>query len=1020
MLTMKRRLTGVGLALLLGTCGQVKASPSVERILEQIGTKRGICVVLGEDHVALAVDLARVSEFLVYVQLGDEDATRDARQAAEKVGLLGTRIFIDRGDPRNLHLADHLADAVIAPADAPETEVLRVLCPNGKALLGDREIVKPLPEGIDDWSHPYHGPDNNPVSTDRLARAPYLTQFLAGPRFSPAPTNVVASAGRYFEAFGNVAFHKREESMLNTLAAFNGYNGTMLWSRPLTPGIMVHRNTMIATPDRLYVGDDRSCKVYETTTGKILDEIAPPADKVGGTFWKWMALENGVLYAVIGEQELKDSVEKWGREAHGWPWEAISRGYNQPQHEWGFGRCIVAIDLKTKTPLWVYREDEPIDTRAVCMKNGRIFFHRFKSYVGCLDAQDGKILWRKTPQNDPRLFDVLGKYLEQRQSWVTNWRTTAYARCSDKVLYFAGPQVDKLIALSAEDGRLLWSNPYSNYQLIIFDDALYGVSGPWRAHLDEKSDQRSKKFNPLTGAELASYDMSRRACTRVTASTDGIFSRAMGGSWRFHLADGSLQYLSPMRPACFDGVVIANGMLHWGPWCCDCQLTLYGYTALGPAGDFDFSQPARDAERLEKGPGSPPNNVDVLNSADWPTFRANNQCTAASEVTIPGRIDKLWMVNLETKASSTIPTAPVAAYDMVYLGASDGIVRALDATTGALRWKAYTGGAIRLPPTLWNGRAYVGSGDGWVYCLNALNGEQLWRFRVAPRERKIPVYGSLLSTWPAAAGVLVEKGIVYVAAGIVNYDGTHVYALDAETGRIKWQNNTSGHLAPAGQSGVSVQGHMLINDDKLYLAGGNAVSPAVYDLADGRCLNTNLESLNLCESISPRGWELFKVGDRVVACGQPYYVDANNVVFDDWMVKKVSVAQAGDRHIFWENNKELICTPRVANDVLNRCVNEQKFEGYRISPWGKLELPVQPTWTQECADSTAVAVGKNAVLVSTPEHLVAFDLAGGKELWSTRKWTPTVPWGLAVDRDGRIFVVLTDGTIRGYGEANAQ
>ena len=31
-------------------------------------------------------------------------------------------------------------------------------------------------------------------------------------------------------------------------------------------------------------------------------------------------------------------------------------------------------------------------------------------------------------------------------------------------------------------------------------------------------------------------------------------------------------------------------------------------------------------------------------------------------------------------------------------------------------------------------------------------------------ERKIPVYGALLSTWPAASGVIVEDGTAYVAA----------------------------------------------------------------------------------------------------------------------------------------------------------------------------------------------------------------------------------------------------------------
>jgi len=91
---------------------------------------------------------------------------------------------------------------------------------------------------------------------------------------------------------------------------------------------------------------------------------------------------------------------------------------------------------------------------------------------------------------------------------------------------------------------------------------------------------------------------------------------------------------------------------------------------------------------------------------------------------------------------------------------------------------------VRFPPTIWKGRALVGSGDGWVYAFEAQTGRLLWRFRAAPAERKIPVYGSLLSTWPVASGVLVEDGIAYVAAGIVNYDGTYVYALDAATGRI--------------------------------------------------------------------------------------------------------------------------------------------------------------------------------------------------------------------------------------------
>ena len=203
---------------------------------------------------------------------------------------------------------------------------------------------------------------------------------------------------------------------------------------------------------------------------------------------------------------------------------------------------------------------------------------------------------------------------------------------------------------------------------------------------------------------------------------------------------------------------------------------------------------------------------------------------------IPEAGNELWQYKPLARTAAT-PTAPVAAGGLAFVGGSDGSVRALDIAKGNVQWTAYTGGAVRIPPTIWQGRAFVASGDGWVYCYEARTGRLLWRFRAAPAERKIPVYGSLLSTWPVGSGVLVQDGTAYFAAGIVNYDGTYVYALDAATGRIKWQNNTSGHLYPEARTGVSVQGHMLLHDGKLYLAGGHRSRPPVYDAATGKCLN---------------------------------------------------------------------------------------------------------------------------------------------------------------------------------------
>ena len=208
-----------------------------------------------------------------------------------------------------MHLADNLADRVwVTPAAAATVsrpEILRVLHPGAQAFVGTEKWTKPQPEGIDQWSHLYHGPDNNPSSTDQLARAPFRTQFLAGPLFSPMPEVTVAAGGRIFKACGHIAHKANQNAMLNSLMGINAYNGTILWRRDLRPGFMIHRSTMIATPDALYLGDDQSCKVIDAASGEVRDEIVVPAGIADGPVWKWMALQDGVLYALVGGEEIQ-------------------------------------------------------------------------------------------------------------------------------------------------------------------------------------------------------------------------------------------------------------------------------------------------------------------------------------------------------------------------------------------------------------------------------------------------------------------------------------------------------------------------------------------------------------------------------------------------------------------------------------------------------------------------------------------------------------------------------------------
>ena len=202
------------------------------------------------------------------------------------------------------------------------------------------------------------------------------------------PEVTVAAGGRIFKAFGNIAHKANQNAVLNQLYCINAYNGTILWTRDLSPGYMIHRNTMIATPDILYLADDKSCKLIDTSTGKVQDEIVVPADLSDGSVWKWMALDQGVLYGLVGGSEIHvDTITSDVRGIGHWPW-GMWKGhdYSDPRTNFGFGRTFLAIDPHTKEILWHYRDDQYIDSRGVCMGNDRIYFYSPEKFLACISC----------------------------------------------------------------------------------------------------------------------------------------------------------------------------------------------------------------------------------------------------------------------------------------------------------------------------------------------------------------------------------------------------------------------------------------------------------------------------------------------------------------------------------------------------------------------------------------------------------------------------------------------------------
>ena len=136
-------------AALLATIQAAAASPEA-KLPNHLPTG-GIFVLFDPQPVELAITLAKQPQRLVYCQLPSDAQVAAARRQVDQAGLLGTRVYVEKGPWSHIHLADNLADAVIVahefaePADINRDELLRVVNPLGKVFFGGEQFTKPFP-----------------------------------------------------------------------------------------------------------------------------------------------------------------------------------------------------------------------------------------------------------------------------------------------------------------------------------------------------------------------------------------------------------------------------------------------------------------------------------------------------------------------------------------------------------------------------------------------------------------------------------------------------------------------------------------------------------------------------------------------------------------------------------------------------------------------------------------------------------------------------------------------------------
>ncbi|MBC8356134.1 MAG: PQQ-binding-like beta-propeller repeat protein [Planctomycetes bacterium] len=394
--------------------------------------------------------------------------------------------------------------------------------------------------------------------------------------------------------------------------------------------------------------------------------------------------------------------------------------------------------------------------------------------------------------------------------------------------------------------------------------------------------------------------------------------------------------------------------------------------------------------------------------ADWPTWRGDAARRGYTTDSLPKEMSRHWSWQPAHPPQSAWPRDErmsfdrtnhvVVAHDMVYFGSStDCKVYAIDAATGELKWSFFTDGPIRFAPVVWKDHIFVVSDDGYLYCLDAVRGLLIDRWRGGARDDRVLGNGRIVSRWPARGGPVVYDGVLYWGAGIWQSEQVFIHAMNLETREIIWRNDSSGgidmpqpHGGAQAKSGVSAQGYLLANKERLFVPTGRAV-PAAFTRASGE-----FEYYRLQENTRRGGTVALLEGSLLYNGGYTYRTDNGELVSDPI---NGAVAVYSDGIVHGAAGQLRALKPTV-KEVADRKGELVKVPTHEVL-WQLKGVP----------SGTALIGAGNTIVTSQENKLAAIDVKSQKVIWTDE--VDDIAYGLAA-ADGRLYVSTASGTIHCY------
>ncbi len=212
--------------------------------------------------------------------------------------------------------------------------------------------------------------------------------------------------------------------------------------------------------------------------------------------------------------------------------------------------------------------------------------------------------------------------------------------------------------------------------------------------------------------------------------------------------------------------------------------------ALTVAAALSFTALARQAPKVDDARLRAPEPGEWLGYGRDYAETHHSPLTQIDQSTV-SRLAPAWSV--EVGSAGKIETTPIVANGVLYGTSTYSVVYAIDARTGALKWRwdpalvkgGYADGAARFccgpvnrGVAIYDGKVYVGLLDGRLVALNADTGHVVWAVQTTPVGKDYSITGA----------PRIVKGKVVIGNGGGEY-GVRGYltAYDAQTGKQAWR-----------------------------------------------------------------------------------------------------------------------------------------------------------------------------------------------------------------------------------------